>query len=112
MIVVAVKTAKMVRRFDRVNAGHIDSAGVLAPEQAEREGIMTVRRHKDDTATYRELANYKERVQSFTMTVNRLCEYVRVQLELDASPRRPRRAIISARVRTLQRATDRLNRMG
>jgi hypothetical protein len=72
---------------------------------------MAVRRHKHDTATYRERANYKERGQSFTMTVDRLWEYARVQLELDASPRRSPRAIIDARVRTLQRAIDRLNRM-
>jgi hypothetical protein len=72
---------------------------------------MAARRHKNDTATYRELANYKERVQSFNMTANLLCEYVRVQLELDASSRRPPSRIVAARVQTLRRAMARINRM-
>jgi cell fate (sporulation/competence/biofilm development) regulator YlbF (YheA/YmcA/DUF963 family) len=71
---------------------------------------MTVRRHKNDTATYRELANHKERVQSFNMSVNLLCEYVRVQLELDTSARRSPSMIVAARVETLRKAIDRINR--
>ena len=72
---------------------------------------MAIRRHKNDTATYRELANYKERVQSFNMSVNLLCEYVRVQLEMDASARRAPADIVAARTETLQKAIDRMNRM-
>lgn len=72
---------------------------------------MAIRRHKNDTATYRELANHKERVQSFNMTVNLLCEYARVQLEMDVTARRPAAAIIAARVETLRKAIVRLNRM-
>ena len=72
---------------------------------------MTVRRHKNDTATYRELVNYKERVQSFNMSVNLLCEYVRVQLELDVSNRRSPENIITARIETLRKAIDRINRL-
>ena len=72
---------------------------------------MAIRRHKNNTATYRELTNYKERVQSFNMSVKLLCEYVRVQLEMDASARRTPADIIAARVETLQRAIDRINQM-
>jgi len=35
---------------------------------------MAIRRHKNNTATYRELVNYKERVQSFNMTTKLLEE--------------------------------------
>lgn len=72
---------------------------------------MPTRRHKNDEATYRELSNYKERVQSFNMTTNLLCEYVRVQLELDSSSRRSLAEIVAARVRTLRRAIARIERM-
>ncbi len=72
---------------------------------------MAIRRHKNDTATYRELANYKERVQSFNMSVNLLCEYVRVQLEMDAFARRTPADIVTARIETLRKAIDRMNRM-
>jgi len=37
------------------------------------------RRHRNDTATYRELPNYGDRVKSFNMAVNKLVEYARVQ---------------------------------
>jgi len=72
---------------------------------------MAVRRHKNDTATYRELADYKERVQSFNMTVNRLCEYARVQVEMDTSARRSAADIVTARVETLRKAIHTLNQM-
>jgi hypothetical protein len=72
---------------------------------------MSVRRHKNDEATYRELLNYSERVKSFNMTVNKLVEYVRVQLELDTSARRLPAGMIAARIETLRKAIDRINRM-
>jgi hypothetical protein len=68
-------------------------------------------RHQGDTKTYRGLANYKERVQSFNGTVRNLCEYARVQLELDVSGSRSGRDIIAARVETLHKAIDTLNAM-
>ena len=72
---------------------------------------MAIRIHKNDTATYRELADYNERVKSFNMSVNLLCEYVRVQLEMDASARRTQADIVATRVETLQKAIDRMNQM-
>lgn len=72
---------------------------------------MAIRRHRNDTVTYRELANYQERVKSFNMGVKLLGDYTRVQLELDVTPRRSARAIIAMRIETLRRAIDRLNRM-
>ena len=71
---------------------------------------MNERRHKGDTATYRELLNYKERVQSFNMAVNLLDEYVRVQIELDATPERTVRDIVEGRIDTIQRVIDRIRR--
>ena len=72
---------------------------------------MSVRRHRNDTATYRELNNYKERTQSFNASTNLLCEYVRVQLELDTSTRRSPMEIIAARIKTIRKAIDRINQM-
>jgi cell fate (sporulation/competence/biofilm development) regulator YlbF (YheA/YmcA/DUF963 family) len=72
---------------------------------------MAVRRHRNDTATYRELANHKERVQSFNMSVNLLYEYVRVQLELDETARRSPSRIVAARVETLRKVINRINQM-
>ncbi len=69
------------------------------------------RRHRNDTATYRELESYGDRVKSFNMAVNKLVEYARVQLELDTSARRPPAIIIAARVETLRKVIDRINRM-
>ena len=66
-------------------------------------------RHQNDQRTYRGLANYKERVQSFNMAVNKLFEYVRVQIEVDVRPRRTANNIIAARIRTLDRVIDRIN---
>ena len=83
----------------------------LLTDQVRRIQEMAVRRHKNDTATYRELVNYKERVQSFNMSVKLLSEYVRVQVELDTSPRRPPARIVAARVETLRKAINRIGRM-
>lgn len=72
---------------------------------------MAARRHKGDTATYRELSGYDQRVKSFNGTVRQLCGYVRVQLELDVSNTRSARDIIGARVETLRKAIDTLDQM-
>ena len=72
---------------------------------------MAIRRHKNDQSTYRGLQNYKERVQSFNMTANKLYEYTRVQIELDTTPERNARDIVSARVETLRRLIDRISSM-
>jgi hypothetical protein len=72
---------------------------------------MAGRRHKSDTATYRELPSYGDRVKSFNMNVNKLYEYVRVQLELDTSARRSPKTIVAARIETLRKAIDRISRM-
>lgn len=72
---------------------------------------MADKRYKNDTATYRELLNYGERVKSFNMKVNKLVEYVRVQLELDTTSRRSPARIVAARIETLRKAIDRINRM-
>ena len=69
-----------------------------------------MKRHRQDTATYRELRNYKERVQSFNGTVRNLYEYVRVQLDVDRAAR-SRDRIINARVATLTKLIDRLHCM-
>lgn len=63
-------------------------------------------RHKGDTVGYRDLSNYKERVQSFNMAANKLREYVRVQLELDTTSSRSASEIIESRVETLQKAIE------
>lgn len=68
-------------------------------------------RHKDDQATYRGLANYKERVQSFNMAVNKIVEYTRVQLEMDTSQKRSNRGIVEARKKTIRKAIDRINQL-
>ena len=72
---------------------------------------MKGRRHKNDQSTYRGLENYKERVQSFNMTLNKLYEYTRVQIELDMTPERNARDIVSARVETLRKLIDRISSM-
>ncbi|MFZ2147935.1 MAG: hypothetical protein WAV28_12005 [Sedimentisphaerales bacterium] len=72
---------------------------------------MAVRRHKKDTATYRELPKYGDRVKSFDMTVNKLVEYTRVQAEIDTKPRRKAADIKAARIKTLRKAIKRINRM-
>lgn len=69
-----------------------------------------MKRHRQDTATYRELRNYKERVQSFNGTVRNLSEYVRVQLDVDG-PEKGRDWIINARIATLTKLIDQLHRM-
>jgi hypothetical protein len=69
------------------------------------------RRHKNDTSTYRELPIYGDRVKSFNMTTNLLCEYTRVQLELDTSSRWSPRRIVSARIETMRKAIDRISAM-
>lgn len=69
-----------------------------------------MKRHRQDTATYRGLKNYKERVQSFNGTVRNLSEYVRVQLDVDG-PEKGRYRIINARAATLTKIIDRLRRM-
>ncbi len=85
----------------------------MATEQLGLEDIMATRskRHKRDTATYRGLKNYSERVKSFNATARNLGEYTRVQLESDISNRRSRKAIANARVKTLHKVIDRINRM-
>ncbi len=72
---------------------------------------MDGRRHKNDESTYRGLENYKERVQSFNMSANKLYEYTRVQLEMDVTSNRDSRDIIAARVETLRKLIDRINSM-
>ena len=72
---------------------------------------MKGRRHKNDQSTYRGLKNYMERVQSFNMTANKLYEYTRVQIELDMTPERNARDIVSARVETLRKLIDRISSM-
>ena len=72
---------------------------------------MKGRRHKNDQSTYRGLKNYMERVQSFNMTTNKLYEYTRVQIELDMTPERNARDIVSARVETLRKLIDRISSM-
>ena len=66
--------------------------------------------HRGGTASYRELPGYKERVQSFNATVKLLDEYVRVQIELDTTPRRTARDIVERRIDTIQRVIDRIRR--
>jgi hypothetical protein len=68
-------------------------------------------RHKNDQSTYRGLANYKERVQSFNMAANKLYEYTRVQTEIDVTARRNEHNIIRARIATLRSLIDRINRL-
>ena len=62
------------------------------------------RRHRNDTATYRELPNYGDRVKSFNMAVNKLVEYARVQAEIDTTPPRTIDDIKEAIITTLRRA--------
>jgi len=69
------------------------------------------RRHRNDTATYRELPNYRDRVKSFNMTVNKLVEYTRVQAEIDTTPRRSVDDIKEARIMTLRRAITRIGQL-
>ena len=69
------------------------------------------RRHRNDTATYRELTNYGDRVKSFNMAVNKLVEYARVQAEIDTTPRRTVDDIKEARITTLRRAITRIGQL-
>ncbi len=69
-----------------------------------------MRRHKNDTATYRELS-YKERVQSFTATLMNIVDYVRVQLDDDATSVRTRDVIIGKRVDELREVIRKIEAM-
>ena len=69
------------------------------------------RRHRNDTATYRELPNYGDRVKSFNMAVNKLVEYARVQAEIDTTPRRTVDDMKEARIMTLRRAINRISQL-
>lgn len=69
-----------------------------------------MRRHKYDTATYRELT-HRERVQSFNATMMNLVDYVRVQLELDVTSERTRDAIIGKRVDELREVIRKIEAM-
>ena len=69
------------------------------------------RRHGNDTATYRELRNYGDRVKSFNMAVNKLVEYARVQAEIDTTPRRTVDDIKESRIRTLRRVITRIGQL-
>jgi hypothetical protein len=82
----------------------------LLTNQLGRIQKMT-RRHRNDTATYRELQNYGDRVKSFNMAVNKLVEYARVQAEVDTTPHRTIDDIKDARITTLRRAINRINRI-
>lgn len=70
-----------------------------------------MRRHKHDTATYRELLSYHERVKSFTATMMNLVDYVRVQLELDVTSKWTRDVIIGKRVDELREAIRKIEAM-
>ncbi len=69
-----------------------------------------MRRHKNDTATYRELT-HRERVRSFNGTLRNIVEYVRVQLERDVTSERTRNAIIERRICTVRRAISQIEAM-
>ena len=68
-------------------------------------------RHKNDTATYRELLNYKERVQSFSATLGNIVAYVRVQLAVDVTSERTETVIIGRRVNELREAIRKIEAM-
>jgi hypothetical protein len=72
---------------------------------------MPGRRHKNDSAYYRELPNYGDRVKSFNMAANKLVEYFRVQAEIDTTPKRTVDDIARARIMTLRKAIDRISRL-
>ena len=67
---------------------------------------MTARRHKGDRESYRTLANYKERMQSFNACALKLREYVRVMLELDTTARRTSTHIGQTAVQRIQREIE------
>jgi hypothetical protein len=73
---------------------------------------MGARRHRDDTATYRELPSYSDRVKAFNATVLKCREYYRVMVELDVRPGLDVAAIARARVRTLEREIAAIRRLG
>lgn len=66
------------------------------------------KRHKKDTATYRELGTHKERVQSFNATAKNLTEEVRVQVEMDAGSKRKASDIVDKRIKTLEKAIKKI----
>jgi len=72
---------------------------------------MTGRRHKGDTESYRTLATYKERMQSFNASAMKLREYVRVMLELDIMPRRNAAHIVNTTIRRLEREITAIRRL-
>ena len=69
-----------------------------------------MRRHKHDTATYRELT-HRERVRSFTATLMNIVDYVRVQLEDDVTTERTRDVIIGKRVDELREMIRKIEAM-
>jgi hypothetical protein len=71
---------------------------------------MASKGHKGCTADYRELS-YVERVKAFNMACNKLREYVRVMIEVDATPERTARDIVEARLETVQKAVDAMARL-
>jgi len=72
---------------------------------------MSARRHRDDTATYRELSRYSDRVKAFNATVLKCREYFRVMAELDVRPGLDAPTIARARICTLEREIAAIRRL-